>query len=174
MKKSLKRVLILALLLSLALQIAPLASAATPPTEDVAETRSAIQCVVVRFTYILDEPSGAGAIVTSASAGSRVMLLSGTWTYGTTTWLKVQYGSYTGYIQANNICPSTNCFKVNTTDGLNLRSGPGTSYTVKCSLSYGTYLYRVSSTNGWYYVYVLSGNYAGMYGYVSSSYVTAG
>lgn len=171
MKKTLLRSVILTLVLAFVLQIVPFAGAAAQDSEP-SDARSLTQYVVVCYTYILDEASSAGALVTSVSAGTHVTLLSGTWTYGTTTWLKVQYGSYTGYIRANCICPANSCYKVNTTAGLNLRSGPGTNYDIKCSLSYGTYLYRTGSTGGWYYVYVMSGNYAGMYGYVSSSYVT--
>ncbi len=53
--------------------------------------------------------------------------------------------------------------------GLNVRSGPGTGYTIKTSLRRNTYVHLLSRSGNWWYV-----EYANRaYGYCSADYITA-
>ena len=55
---------------------------------------------------------------------------------------------------------------VNTTAGLNVRTGPSTSYAKIATLSYGQSVNVLSTSNGWSKI-----NYSGSTGYVSSQYL---
>lgn len=173
MKKSFQKVLAFVLICSMAFFAIPAANAAVGGGT-IAEPYVASTHVVVVRDALLSSNSTTSTTLTTIPAGARVALVSGTWGPTSTTLVKVTYGNYTGYITASSLCPIGSCYKVNTSAGLNLRSGPGTSYSVKCGLSYGTYLYKTSTSGSWYYVRVMSGTYTGMTGYVSSDYVTSG
>lgn len=56
---------------------------------------------------------------------------------------------------------------VTTVEGLNVRVGPSTSYTILGSLSYKTVVTIVETSSGWHKI-----EYKGSYGYVSASYVS--
>ena len=89
-------------------------------------------------------------------------------------WTKVQYNSKTGYIcsdylkKESSTSTTTNTMYVTANAGLNLRKGPSTSYAVIKTLSKGTEVTVVSSSNGWSKV-----NVGGVSGYVSSDYLSS-
>ena len=89
-------------------------------------------------------------------------------------WTKVQYNSKTGYIcsdylkKESSTSTTTNTMYVTASAGLNLRKGPSTSYAVIKTLSKGTEVTVVSSSNGWSKV-----NVCGVSGYVSSDYLSS-
>ena len=89
-------------------------------------------------------------------------------------WTKVQYNSKTGYIcsdylkKESSTSTTTNTMYVTASAGLNLRKGPSTSYAVIKTLSKGTEVTVISSSNGWNKV-----NVGGVSGYVSSDYLSS-
>lgn len=89
-------------------------------------------------------------------------------------WTKVQYNSKTGYIcsdylkKESSTSTTTNTMYVTASAGLNLRKGPSTSYAVIKTLSKGTEVTVVSSSNDWSKV-----NVGGVSGYVSSDYLSS-
>ena len=89
-------------------------------------------------------------------------------------WTKVQYNSKTRYIcsdylkKESSTSTTTNTMYVTASAGLNLRKGPSTSYAVIKTLSKGTEVTVVSSSNGWSKV-----NVGGVSGYVSSDYLSS-
>lgn len=175
MKKLFKRSLVLALVLILLLQAMPIAGATNSNQSGQSGLRSSIfDYVVVKNTPMMDSENAYGVELTTLSAGTHVHYISGTWSETGTGYLYVSYGSYTGYVNASSLCPAIDCFKVNTTSGLNLRQSASTSSNVLHVLAYGTYVYRKNSAGTWYYVRVLTGNYKGSLGYVDHSYLTEG
>lgn len=126
----------------------------------------------------LNVRSGAGTsygVIGSLSKGKSVSVVG---TSG--NWYKIKFGSGYGYINASYTratAPTTNpptssdsngktyyC----TTAGLNVRSGPGTSYAAKGSLAKGQAVSVVNSSSYWYKIKFGSG-----YGYVGSKYISA-
>ena len=89
-------------------------------------------------------------------------------------WTKVQYNSKTGYIcsdylkKESSTSNTTSTMYVTPSAGLNLRKGPSTSYAVIKTLSKGTEVTVVSSSNDWSKV-----NVGGVSGYVSSDYLSS-
>ena len=89
-------------------------------------------------------------------------------------WTKVQYNSKTGYIcsdylkKESSTSTTTKTMYVTASAGLNLRKGPSTSYAVIKTLSKGTEVTVISSSNGWNKV-----NVGGVSGYVSSDYLSS-
>ena len=99
-------------------------------------------------------------------------------------WYKIKYGSGYGYISSSytstnapsnstsNTPPTTSTSNAKTyyctTAGLNVRSGPGTSYASKGSLSLGQAVSVVDSSSYWHKIKFGSG-----YGYVGSKYLSA-
>ena len=95
-------------------------------------------------------------------------------------WSKINYNGKTGYVDSsylkstlqdstndntNNETTGTTKY-VNTTSGLNVRSGAGTSYSKLGKLEYKEKVTVLSTTNGWSKI-----NYNGKTGYVDSSYL---
>lgn len=127
----------------------------------------------------LNVRSGAGtsySVIGSLSKGKAASVVG---TSG--NWYKIKYGSGYGYISASytsakapssstsNTPPTTSSGKTyySTTSGLNVRSGPGTSYVSKGTLSYGQAVSVVDSSSYWYKIKFGSG-----YGYVGSKYLS--
>ena len=88
-------------------------------------------------------------------------------------WTKVEYDSKTGYICSDylekgesNATPTSTMYTTPEI-GLNLRKGPGTSYSVIRTLSKGTAVTVHSSSNGWSKISV-----NGVEGYVSTSFLS--
>ena len=89
-------------------------------------------------------------------------------------WTKVEYDSKTGYICSDylekgesNATPTSTMYTTPEI-GLNLRKGPGTSYSVIRTLSKGTAVTVHSSINGWSKISV-----NGVEGYVSTSFLSS-
>ena len=95
-------------------------------------------------------------------------------------WYKVQYGNYTGYISAEYAAPvsdnnsdqpdepasdTLDGIQVTSSGRLNMRKGPGTSYTSITKLPSGAVAKLVSKEGSWYKV-----TYNGYTGYVSADY----
>ena len=82
------------------------------------------------------------------------------------SWVQVKYDNKTGYVYGSYVGDySYTKYVIATT--LNVRSGAGTSYSVLGSLSKGTKVEVISTTNGWSKI-----SYNGSTGYVSSQYLS--
>ena len=113
-------------------------------------------------------PSTSYSSITVISKGSSTEVLS---TSG--NWVNEKYNGKTGYIYKDYVSNSTSTSEttqttkyVNTTAGLNVRTGPSTSYAKIATLSYGQSVNVLSTSNGWSKI-----NYSGSTGYVSSQYL---
>lgn len=118
--------------------------------------------------YVRQSPSTASAVLASLKKGSYVTLLS-----RSGDWWKVEYasGKY-GYCYAGYITPVEGTpVRVDTGGNvLNVRTGPGTSYSRVATIPHGTVVLLRSSENGWSRVL-----YDGVkLGYVSSQYLRTG
>ena len=87
-------------------------------------------------------------------------------------WIKVKYNSKTGYVYKNYISAassstSTSVRYVNSSSGLNVRKGPSTSYAKITTLTNGTKVTVISTSNGW--SKITSGSITG---YVSNQYLS--
>lgn len=84
------------------------------------------------------------------------------------SWVKVKYNNKTGYVYGSYVGNYATITQYVTATTLNVRSGAGTSYLVLGSLSKGTKVEVISTTNGWSKI-----NYNGSIGYVSSQYLSS-
>ena len=84
------------------------------------------------------------------------------------SWVKVKYNNKTGYVYGSYVGNYATITHYVTATTLNVRSGAGTSYSVLGSLSKGTKVEVISTTNGWSKI-----NYNGSIGYVSSQYLSS-
>ena len=113
-------------------------------------------------------PSTSYSIIGSISKGSKVEVIS-----TSNGWSKIKYDGKTGYVSSKYLTSSapesstTTTKYVNATT-LNVRSGPSTSYSVIGSLSNGSKVEVISTSNGWSKI-----NYNGKTGYVSSQYLSS-
>lgn len=111
-------------------------------------------------------PSTGYAIILSMPKGSKVEMLS-----AADGWAKVVYNGTTGYASTSYLtstAPVTPTGTIRyTTGNLNMRTGPGTSYSIILTIPKGSQVEVLSSANGWANV-----NYGGKTGYVSTSYLT--
>ena len=127
-------------------------------------------------------PSTSYSVVGSLKKGAAVT------TYGSTDgWYKIKYNSKTAYISAkytstkapsgssgssDSSSSSSSSSSVNynvkvTASALNVRSGPGTNYSVKGTLYEGDVVKATALTDGWYKIQFNGGT-----GYISSKYAT--
>ena len=146
-----------------------LATAFVVPLSDVTDSHaSEIRITTARVHF----RTGAGTNYSSMGVldtGVKVTYIS-----ESGNWTKVQYNSKTGYIcsdylkKESSTSTTTNTMYVTASSGLNLRKGPSTSYAVIKTLSKGTEVTVVSSSNGWSKV-----NVGGVSGYVSSDYLSS-
>ena len=83
------------------------------------------------------------------------------------SWVKVKYNNKTGYVYGSYVGNYATITQYVTATTLNVRSGAGTSYPVLGSLSKGTKVEVISTTNGWSKI-----SYNGSTGYVSSQYLS--
>lgn len=123
-------------------------------------------------TATVNVRSGAGTnykVVTCVSKGKAVT------TNGTSgNWTKVTANGKTGYISSkylkssgNSSTTTTSGTTVYSTTTLNVRSGPGTSYSIVTSMKKGQSAVKTGASGSWYKVSV-----NGKTGYVSSKYIT--
>lgn len=104
------------------------------------------------YSIITVMPKGTAVVVTGYSG----------------TWAMVRYGNYSGYAVAAYLSNATQSISVQfTTANLNLRSGPGTSYSILAVMPKGSEVSVISTSNGWSKV-----TYSGKTGYASSAYLT--
>ena len=146
-----------------------LATALVVPLSDVKDSHaSEIRITTARVHF----RTGAGTNYSSMGVldtGVKVTYIS-----ESGNWTKVQYNSKTGYIcsdylkKESSTSTTTNTMYVTASAGLNLRKGPSTSYAVIKTLSKGTEVTVISSSNGWNKV-----NVGGVSGYVSSDYLSS-
>ena len=120
-------------------------------------------------------PSTSYAVVTTLTNGTKVTVKS-----TSNGWSKITSGGITGYVSSSYLSSSkpstdndssseTSTTKyVDSNAGLNVRKGPGTSYSVITTLADGTKVTVKSTSNGW--SKITTGNTTG---YVSSSYLTS-
>lgn len=160
MKKKLFRILSTALVIMLVLSIIPAGATA-------ADSSSSAGVISVSWgsLNVRSSASTSGTILTSLTKGTYVTLLS-----KSGNWWRVEYakGRY-GYCSADYIAevPSYNA---RTTATLNVRSGPGTNYSVVNWLSNGQQVVVLSSSGNWRKV-LYNGTKVG---YASGSYLTTG
>ncbi|MCC3867542.1 C40 family peptidase [Terrisporobacter mayombei] len=113
-------------------------------------------------------PSTSYSIIGKLSSGTKVELIS-----TSNGWSKIKYDGKTGYVSSQYLSSSapessaTTTKYVNTST-LNVRSGPSTSYSVIGTLSSGTKVEVISTSNGWSKI-----KYSGKTGYVSSQYLSS-
>ena len=141
--------------------------ATTPETPSTASKTG-----VVYNASSLNVRNGAGtsyAKIGSLNEGAKVEILS-----ESNGWYKIKYGSGYGYISADYVKINNTQSTIEkenigtvTADKLNLRSGAGTSYAVKSTLTKGTKVTILSESNGWYNVKLANGTT----GWVSVSYI---
>ena len=121
----------------------------------------------------LNVRSGAGTSYTklgSLKNGSKVEIVG-----EANGWYKIKYGSGYGFVSSSYIkCDSTTTTTPSvlfngevTTNGLNVRTGPSTSFNSIGKLNKGAKVEVVGEDSGWYKI-----KYGSGYGYVSKSYVT--
>lgn len=116
-------------------------------------------------------PSTSYSRITTISKGNYVEVLS---TSG--NWVKAKYNAKTGYIYKDYVSGYSSSSGssqsggitkyVNATVGLNVRTGPSTSYSKIGKLDYKDKVTVLSTSNGWSKI-----NYDGKTGYVNSSYL---
>lgn len=115
-------------------------------------------------------PSTSYSIIGSLQKGQQVEYIS-----ESGSWAKVKYNGVTGYVHGDYLTKSTSTGistsqgttqYVNSTSGLNVRSGAGTTYSKLGTLEYKEKVTVLSTSNGWAKI-----NYKGQAGYVSSSYL---
>ncbi|MDY3372814.1 MAG: SH3 domain-containing protein [Terrisporobacter othiniensis] len=145
-----------------------LASALVVPLSDVTDSHaSEIRVTTARVHF----RTGAGTNYSSMGVldeGTKVTYLS-----ASGNWTKVQYNSKTGYICSDYLekeqsTSTTSTMYVTPDVGLNVRKGPGTSYSKVTTLSKGTAVTVHSTSDGWSKI---TAN--GVEGYVSSQYLSS-
>ncbi|MCC3863260.1 SH3 domain-containing protein [Terrisporobacter petrolearius] len=113
-------------------------------------------------------PSTSYSVIGKLSSGTKVEVLS-----TSNGWSKIKYDGKTGYVSSEYLSSSapessnTTTKYVNTST-LNVRSGPSTSYSVIGTLSSGTKIGVISTSNGWSKI-----KYNNKTGYVSSEYLSS-
>jgi len=103
------------------------------------------------YSIITVMPKGAEVTVTGYSGG----------------WAKVNYGNYSGYASNTYLALKSSGTTYYTTANLNLRTGPGTGYTILAVMPKGSAVTVLSTSGGWSRV-----TYSGKTGYASASYLS--
>ncbi len=111
--------------------------------------------------------STSSSVLATVSRGTRVTVLEDR----ANGWYKVEYNGAVGYMSADYLAVTASALGTGTlnTDGasLNLRSGPGTSYSKVVSIPADAVLTITGQENGWYKT-----SYNGKDGYVCADYIT--
>lgn len=97
-------------------------------------------------------PDTSSQVLTTANSGECIVVLG-----SENGWYKVSYNLQTGYMSADyvNVATAENAelgYGVVTGSGVNLRSGPDTSYNRVATASQGEKCYIIGVNNGWYKV----------------------
>lgn len=98
-------------------------------------------------------PDTGSQVLTTANSGECIVVLG-----SENGWYKVSYNLQVGYMSADylNVATAENAelgYGVVTGSGVNLRSGPGTSYNRVAVASQGEKCYIIGVNNGWYKVF---------------------
>lgn len=130
------------------------------------EICSAVGVVEASALRLREQPSTSSSIVTTAFRGEYVVVIS-----QAGDWYKVQYGQKTGYMHGDYLRlkqrENANLGYAEVTCSVaNLRSGPGTSYSVATQARNGALLYTIGFNCGWYKVV-----YNGVTAYIRSDLV---
>lgn len=160
MKRAISLALTLVLLLGLCLTAVPVKAADSRSKAGSVATSS-------KVLNVRTKPSTASAVLTTLSKGSLVTLIS-----KTGAWWQVEYSKDRyGYCHENYIAPvSAAALTVSTqSTSLNVRSGPGPSYSKLDSLWKGETVLELSRSNGWSRILY----HGTKTGYVSSQYLGA-
>ena len=115
------------------------------------------------------EPTTSSSVVTTVPRGTVVLVLE-----SANGWYKVQYQGQTGYMSGDYVTVSSTAdgaFGTGSVKGINVnvRSGPGTGYSVLGSVSTGQSFSVTGVSGGWYKI-----SYNGATGYISSDYLSIG
>ena len=145
--------------------------AATACAVSIANTTDSYASEIRITTERVHFRKGAGTSYTSMGVldkGTKVDYIS-----QSGSWTKVEYNSKTGYIHSDYLkkgeSTSTTATKyVTPSNGLNVRKGPGTSYSKIATLSKGTEVTVYLTSNGWSKIKA-----NGVEGYVSSEYLSS-
>lgn len=123
---------------------------------------------------VRSEANTTSSIIAKLANGTKVQVIGQD---AKTSWYKINYNGKTGYVsnkyikingEWNSSSSSTTATGTRkTTDNLNLRTGPGTNYSIVTNIPKGTVIDYYSESNGWAKV-----KYSGKYGYVSTAYLT--
>ena len=141
-------------------------------TSGSSSTEATTNATITEATYIRATASWSAEKVLLLNKGDKVTALS-----KTGDWVKVSSGGKTGYVSVDfinisekiedNSTPTETTTKyVVNADSLNVRSGPGTNYSILGSVKSGTVINVYSITNGWAKI-----KYNNAVGYVSASYI---
>lgn len=139
------------------------------------ETRASTRDFITAYASTMR--SGPGTTYSSVTTVPVKKCVTGdnsSWYFTKASWSSGTYGSSFGYIWNDLIIPYQDCYKVNTSAGLYLRSEPSSSApkALNSALPNGTLLYVMSSSNGWYRVRPYGVvNDDGILGWVNASYV---
>lgn len=142
----------------------------TPQRVNAADMNSSVGAVTTGGgnLYVRKSPSSDSAVLASLKKGSYVTLLT-----KSGAWWQVEYANNRyGYCHADYITPvEGKPVRVNTGGNvLNVRSGPGTSYSRIATIPHGAIVLLRSSANGWSRILY----HGTKLGYVSSQYLTSG
>ena len=124
--------------------------------------------IAIVNTYGLNFRNGAGtsySIIKVLNKGEKVEVIS-----ESNGWSKVKHDSRLGYVASQYIDKATTNYTIKevNTDGLNVRTGPSTSYATIGKLNKGTRVEVISESAGWSKI-----NYNNKTAYVSSGYLKA-
>lgn len=140
----------------------------TPRTVHAADRNSAVGAVTTGGgnLYVRQSPSSGSKALTSLKKGSYVTLME-----KSGSWWRVEYGNKQyGYCHADYITPVEGKPVTVNTGGnvLNVRSGPGTSYSRLATIPHSSTVMLRSEANGWSRILY----HGTKLGYVSSQYLT--
>jgi uncharacterized protein YgiM (DUF1202 family) len=148
----------------------PTPTATPTPTETPTPTPTPAQTgTVVNCTTSVNVRSGPGTsytVIGSAPKGAKYAVLG-----QSGSWYKMDFNGQTGYISTSYLSvttttpPSPTGTVVNCTTGVNVRSGPGTSYVVIGSAPKGTTYAVLGQSGSWYKI-----GFNGTTAYISASY----
>ena len=146
-----------------------LATAFVLPMSNVTDSHAASMRTITGRVNFRSGPSTKHTSYGKITKGTKVTYLG-----SSGSWIKIKHNLKTGYVHkkyissASTSTSTTKTKYVATSAGLNLRKGPGTSYSVIRTLSKGTAVTVHSSSNGWSKISV-----NGVEGYVSTSYLSS-
>lgn len=154
-------------------------SSSTTTTTSTSNVSKVVYVVNTSALNVRSGPSTSHSVIGGLSGGASANVVG-----SSGKWYKISYGGGYGYISSSytSSAPSTTTNTSNvtnvsntsgktyysTTAGLNVRSGPGTSYASKGTLSYGQAVTVIDTSSYWYKIQFNGGT-----GYVGSKYLSS-